>query len=309
MRVIISGGSGLIGRELIKSLVKDNHEVIIVSRHPEAVKYLPSGVTAIGWDVATLSENFEGADAIVNLAGASIAGESPLYMRWTPKRKIQIQESRLNSGKIIFDALKSTHKKPEVLIQSSAVGFYGPLADEIVDENTPNGNDFLANVCREWEDSTKPVESLGVRRVVIRTGLVFSEQGGILALLKLPFAFFVGGSLGNGKQYLSWIHMDDVVNGIRFLIDNEGAQGIFNFSSPNPINNKDFSKTLGKAMKRPSLLPVPSFAMKLALGEAATLALDGQRVMPKRLLEAGYDFKYKTLEDALPSLLNTVINY
>ena len=309
MRVIISGGSGLIGRELTKSLVLDDHEVLIISRYPKTLKNLQSGVKATGWDVATLSENFEGADAIVNLAGASIVGESPLYMRWTPKRKIQIQESRLNSGKIIFDALKSTHKKPEVLIQSSAVGFYGPLADEIVDENTPNGNDFLANVCREWEDSTKPVESLGVRRVVIRTGLVFSEQGGILALLKLPFAFFVGGSLGNGKQYLSWIHMDDVVNGIRFLIDNEGAQGIFNFSSPNPINNKDFSKTLGKAMKRPSLLPVPSFAMKLALGEAATLALDGQRVMPKRLLEAGYDFKYKTLEDALPSLLNTVINY
>lgn len=302
MRVIISGGSGLIGRELTKSLVVDNHEVLIISRYPKAVKNLPSGVKAIGWDEVTLAENLEGADAIVNLAGASIAGESPLKMRWTTKRKIQILESRLNAGKNISEALKSTNKKPKVLIQSSAVGFYGPMADELVDENTPNGNDFLAKVCREWEDSTKSVESLGIRRVVIRTGLVFSERGGILPLLKLPFSLFIGGPLGNGKQYLSWIHMDDVVNGIRFLMDNEGAQGIFNFSSPNPINNKDFSIMLGKAMKRPSLLPVPSFVMKLALGEAATLALDGQRVMPKRLLEAGYNFKYKTLEDALAYL-------
>lgn len=308
MRVIISGGSGLIGRELTKSLVADNHEVLIISRYPKAVKNLPSGVKAIGWDAAALSENFEGADAIINLAGASIAGESPLKMRWTPKRKTQILDSRQKAGKNISEALKATHQKPEVLIQSSAVGFYGPLADEFVDETTPNGNDFLANVCREWEDSTKSVESLGIRRAVIRTGLVFSEQGGIFPLLKLPFAFFVGGHLGNGKQYLSWIHMDDMVNGIKFLMDNKGAQGIFNFSSPNPINNKDFSKTLGKAMKRPSLIPVPSFAMKLALGEASTLALDGQRVMPKRLLEAGYDFKYKTLEDTLPSLLNPAIN-
>jgi uncharacterized protein (TIGR01777 family) len=302
MRVIISGGSGLIGRELTKSLVVDNHEVLIISRYPKAVKNVPSSVKAIGWDEVTLAESLESADAVVNLAGASIAGESPLKMRWTPKRKIQILESRLNSGKIIVEALKATHKKPKVLIQSSAVGFYGPLADELVDENTPNGDDFLANVCREWEDSTKPVESLGVRRVIIRTGLVFSEQGGILPLLKLPFSLFIGGPLGNGKQYLSWIHMDDVVNGIRFLMDNEGAQGIFNFSSPNPINNKDFSIMLGKAMKRPSLLPVPSFVMKLALGEAATLALDGQRVMPKRLLEAGYNFKYKTVEEGLAAL-------
>ena len=210
---------------------------------------------------------------------------------------------------MISEALRSTNKKPKVLIQSSAVGFYGPLAAEIVDENFPNGDDFLAKVCQEWEDSTKPVESLGVRRVVIRTGLVFSEGGGILTLLKLPFSLFVGGPLGNGKQYLPWIHMDDVVNGIRFLMDNEGTQGIYNFSSPNPINNKDFSKTLGKAMKRPSLVPVPSFAMKLALGEATTLALDGQRVVPKRLLEAGYIFKYQTLEDASPSLLNPVKYY
>ena len=150
MRVIISGGSGLIGRELTKSLVVDNHEVLIISRYPKAVKNLQSGVKAIGWNEATLVESLEGADAIVNLAGASIAGESPLKMRWTPKRKIQILESRLNAGKNISEALKATYKKPKVLIQSSAVGFYGPLADEFVDENTPNGNDYLANVCREW---------------------------------------------------------------------------------------------------------------------------------------------------------------
>jgi uncharacterized protein (TIGR01777 family) len=305
MRVMIAGGSGLIGRALTKSLVADDHEVEIVSRNPDAVNNLPSIVKTYDWNKRTLAEQLEETDAVVNLAGASIAGESLLKIRWTTKRKKQILESRVTAGKILARAIESAGKKPEVLIQSSAVGFYGPLADKHVDENFPNGNDFLAQVCREWEESTRIVESLGARRVVIRTGLVFSHRGGIFQLLKLPFSLYLGGHIGNGQQYLSWIHMDDVVNGIRFLMHNEAAQGIYNLSSPNPLKNKDFARILGKAMKRPSRLPVPSFAAKLAIGEAATLALDGQRVIPKRLLEAGYNFIHETFTDALPSLLRS----
>jgi hypothetical protein len=177
------------------------------------------------------------------------------------------------------------------------------MEDELVDETFPIGDDFLSEVTRRWEESTKPVETLGVRRVITRTGLVFSPKGGIFPLLKLPFSLFMGGQIGSGQQYLSWIHIDDLVNIIRFLIDREVAEGVFNATSPNPMKNVDFARALGKAMKRPAFVPVPSFVLKLVLGEASTLALDGQRVVPKRLLETGYTFRYETLADAFVSLL------
>lgn len=303
MRIIISGGSGFIGRALTEDLVKGSHEVEIISRRPDAHKQLSEGVKAIGWEVGALVEHLTGADAVVHLAGASLAGENPLRMRWTAKRKKQIIESRLRSGETISEAIKSVGGKPKVLIQSSAVGFYGPLGDEIVDETFPKGDDFLAGVCQAWEDSTSLVEEFGVRRAIIRTGLVFSPAGGIFPLFKLPFSMFVGGRIGSGEQYLSWIHLDDVVKGIRFLIENKQARGIYNLTSPNPLKNVDFSRRLGKAMRRPALVPVPAFALKLVLGEASTLALDGQRVIPKRLVESGYHFAHETLEDALPSLV------
>jgi uncharacterized protein (TIGR01777 family) len=303
MRIIISGGSGFIGQALTENLGKDSHEVEIISRRPEAFRHLPSGITAFSWDEADLIKHLSGADAVVHLAGASLAGENPLHMRWTAKRKIQILESRLRSGEMLSEVIKAVDIKPKALIQSSAVGYYGPLGDEVVDETSPNGDDFLAGVCQKWEDSTRPVEDVGVRRVIIRTGLVFSPKGGILPLFKLPFSLFVGGRIGSGQQNLSWIHLDDVVKGIRFLIDNKQARGAYNLTSPDPLKNILFSQKLGKAMQRPAFIPVPAFALKLVLGEASTLALDGQRVIPKRLVEAGFDFTYKTLEDALPSLL------
>jgi uncharacterized protein (TIGR01777 family) len=303
MRIIISGGSGFIGRALTEDLVKDSHEVEIISRRPDAHKHLPGGVTAFSWGEGALIEHLAGADAIVHLAGASLAGENPLRMRWTAKRKKQILESRLRSGEMISEAIKSVGEKPKVLIQSSAVGYYGPLGDEIVDETFPNGDDFLAGVCRAWEASTQLVEAIGVRRVVIRTGLVLSPEGGIFPLFKLPFSMFIGGRIGSGEQYLSWIHLDDIVKGIRFLIDHQQMRGVYNMTSPGPLQNAEFVRRLGKAMRRPAFVPVPAFVLKLALGETSTLALDGQRVVPKRLVEAGYNFKYETFEDALPSLL------
>lgn len=303
MRIIISGGSGFIGQVLTENLVKDNHEVDIISRRPERLKHLPEGVKTFGWDERSLVKHLTGADAVIHLAGVSLAGENPLRIRWTAKRKKQILESRLRSGEMISKAIESVEEKPKVFIQSSAVGYYGPSEDEIVDETFPNGDDFLAGVCQQWEDSTRPVEAMGVRRAVIRTGLVFSSRGGILPLFKLPFMLFVGGRIGSGQQYLSWIHIVDVVKGIRFLIGNEQARGVYNLTSPNPLKNADFAKQLGRAMRRPAFVPVPAFALKLVLGETSTLALDGQRVVPKRLVEAGFDFAYKTLEEALPSLL------
>lgn len=303
MRIIISGGSGLIGRALTKELIADGHEVGIISRNPNRLKGLPNDVKAFGWSDKEFIEHFEGIDAVINMVGASIAGDSPLKMRWTPRRKRQILESRVKGGEMITQAIQSVSDKPKVLIQQSAVGYYGPRGDEIVDESFPNGDDFLAEVTRHWEDSTKPVEALGVRRVITRTGLVFSSKGGIFPLFTLPFSLFVGGPIGSGQQYLSWIHIDDLVNAIRFIIETESAEGVFNATSPNPVKNADFARVLGKAMKRPAFVPVPSFVLKLALGEASTLALDGQRVVPKRLLEAGTTFRYKTLTDAFASLL------
>ena len=203
MRMIISGGSGLIGRALTKELVADDHEVEIISRKPDKLKNLSSGVTAFSWNDKDFVEHFEGADAVVNLVGASIAGDSPLKMRWTRKRKRQILESRVKGGEMISKAVQAAVNRPKVLIQQSGVGYYGPMEDEIVDETFPNGKDFLAEVSRYWEDSTKPVESLGVRRVITRTGLVFSPKDGIFPLFKLPFSLFVGGRIGSGQQYLS----------------------------------------------------------------------------------------------------------
>lgn len=307
MRILIAGGSGLIGSALAESLLRDGHEVIILSRNPQKVKTKPIGAQFVAWDGITAQgwgELVDGADAIVNLAGASIAGENPLKMRWTAKRKDAILQSRINAGKAIVEAIQASQNKPEVLVQSSAVGFYGPLRDEYVDEKNPKGDDFLSNVTQQWEDSTKAVEAAGVRRVVIRTGLVFSKDSGIFPLLALPFRLFVGGKLGSGNQYLSWIHIKDIVAAICFLIENKKTQGVYNLSAPNPVTNKRFAKTMGKVMRRPSFLPVPAFAMKLALGEVSTLALDGQRVIPNRLTDAGFSFEFPALEDALNELIH-----
>ena len=312
MSVIISGGSGLIGSALAENLLADKHEVIILSRNPQKANTLPKGVKIVAWDGESANgwgELVEGADAIVNLAGASIAGENPLKMRWTAKRKSAILRSRINAGKAISEAIKSAQSKPVLLIQASAVGFYGPLDDEYVDEITPVGDDFLADVCKEWEASTKEVEALGVRRAVIRTGLVFSTKGGVFPLLLLPFKFFVGGTLGKGNQYLSWIHVNDVVAAIRFLIDEGKTQGVYNLAAPNPVTNNVFGKTLGRVIKKPSSLSLPAMAMKLALGEASTLVLDGQRVIPKRLLDAGFSFEYPNLDGALSDLLRRDLRF
>jgi uncharacterized protein (TIGR01777 family) len=306
MKVIIAGGSGLIGRALTESLATDGHSVIILSRNIANVNKMPGSAKAIYWDghsVGPWAAELERADAIVNLAGASIMGEGLVPNLWTKSRKNLIVQSRLNAGTALLNALKTTKKKPAVLIQSSAIGYYGPRDDAKLDEQIEPGNDFLAQTCIAWEASTKEVEHLNMRHVIIRTGLFFSAKGGVFPLLALPFKLFVGNSFGDGRQYYSWIHVDDHIAAIRFLLDNKSASGPYNLTSPNPVTNKELAQTLGKVMRRPSFFVLPAFLMKLLLGELSTTILDGQRVLPMRLQADGFSFTQKDINSAIKSLI------
>jgi len=301
MRILITGGSGLIGRALGGGLTNDGHEVIILSRHPERVVALPPGMRVERWDAHTLGDwgsLVDGADAIVNLAGENIAGG-----RWTRERKRRICESRLNAGRVVVQAIESTTRRPRVLIQASGVGYYGPCGDNDATEDSPAGKDSLAQLAVEWESSTSAVEALGVRRVTIRTGVVLSDQGGALPRMLLPFRLFLGGRLGNGKQWFPWIHVVDEVGAIRFLIDNEVASGPFNLTAPNPVTNADFSHMVGQQLGRPAFIPTPAFLLRLLFGEMATILLDGQRAIPRRLMEAGCTFRFTDAASALNDIL------
>jgi uncharacterized protein (TIGR01777 family) len=307
MRVIITGGTGLIGRELATSLAADKHEVILLTRNPQKASGLPHGVRAARWDGRTPNGwggLVEGAGAIVNLAGESIAGNNPVLDRWTESRKQLLLGSRLDAGKAVTEAVRNATQKPGVLIQSSAVGYYGPCGDEEVPETHPAGNDFLAKLCVQWETSTNEVEAVGVRRVILRTGLPLSTKGGFFPPVLTIWKLFAGGPMGSGNHYWPWLHMADQVASIRFLIDNSNANGAFNISAPNPVRQKDFGKVLGKVLGRPSFMPTPAFALKLMMGELAeALLLSGQREVPTRLEQLGYAFKFPTLEPALRDTL------
>ncbi len=302
MRVIIAGGTGLIGRALAADLVQDGHHVIVLSRTPERYTgRLPAGVQVERWD-ARRAEGWahlaDGADAIVNLAGENIAAG-----RWTPERKRRIRESRLNAGRAVVEAVQAASNRPRVVVQASAVGYYGPCGDEEVTENHPPGSDFLARVCVEWEASTAPVEELGVRRPILRTGIVLSTEGGALPRMLPPFKLGLGGRLGSGRQWFPWIHIRDEVRAIRFLVEREDASGPYNLTAPNPVTNAEFTRALGRVLGRPALLPVPALALKVLFGEMATVLLDGQRAVPRRLLEAGFSFEFTDVEAALRDLL------
>jgi uncharacterized protein (TIGR01777 family) len=301
MRVIITGGSGLIGRALATDLARNSHEVIIISRRPERIIHLPAGVRAERWDGRTAEGWYslaDGADAIVNLAGENISSG-----RWTDERKRAILQSRLNAGQAVVQAVKAATRKPRVLIQASGIGYYGPCGNEEITEETPPGHDFLAGLATEWESSTAFLEAFGVRRAIIRTGVVLSIEGGALPRMLLPFRFFVGGRLGSGRQWFPWIHIADEVGAIRYLIENEAASGPFNLSAPIPLTNTEFSHLLGQQLRRPALIPTPEFALRLLFGEMATAILDGQRAVPKRLLQLDFKFRFPEAGPALRDLL------
>ncbi|MBN1485656.1 MAG: TIGR01777 family oxidoreductase [Chloroflexia bacterium] len=319
MRVVIAGGTGLIGRALSASLSRDGHEVIVLSRSPERHSpyateavggplQLPAGVRAAYWtgqstgDWAHLLEN---AEAVVNLAGENIAGSGLIPKRWTARRKQRILQSRLDAGRALVEAFDLAAQKPAVLVQASGVGIYGPRGDEEIDEEAPSGpaDDFLSKTGRRWESSTTAVEEMGVRRAIIRSGGVLSTAGGVLPRLLLIVRSFVGGPTGSGRQYLPWIHVSDEVRAIRFLIEEPQARGPFNLAAPESVTNRQFMRLLGRVLRRPTFLPTPAFALKVAFGELATLLLDGQRAVPKKLLDLGFEFRFPELEPALRDLM------
>jgi uncharacterized protein len=301
MRVVIPGGSGMLGRRLAGDLVGDGFEVILLSRTPERAGGLPPGVRVARWDGRTADgwgHLADGAAAIINLAGESLAGG-----RWTDERKRRIVQSRTNAGSAVVEAVKAAAVKPGLVIQASGVGYYGPHADEELTEGDGPGIDFGAQVCVHWETASAPVEAFGVRRAVIRTGVVLSPDALALRRLMLPYRFFVGGRLGSGQQWFSWVHVADYVAGVRFLMEHADASGIFNLSAPEPLTNGDFGKALGQVMGRPSWIPIPAAAMRLLFGEMASVLLEGQRVLPRRLLDLGFQFRFPMAGAALRDAL------
>jgi len=302
MRVIITGATGFIGRALCKALHKD-YEVIALSRDARrAAKSVGDLAKVLEWDGRTTGSWFKqanGAFAIINLAGENVASG-----RWNESKKAGILHSRLDSSRAVLEVTKQVDKKPTVVILASAIGYYGSRQNEKLDETSTPGKGFLANVCQRVESSAEAIEDLGVRCVVIRTGIVLGRDGGAFTKLVKPFRFYLGGHLGNGRQWFSWIHLEDEVKAIKFLMENEHLKGVFNLTAPQPLTMKEFCKILGKVLHRPSWLNVPAFAARLAFGEMADeMLLSGQKVLPKRLLNTGFDFQYTNVEQALNSII------
>jgi len=300
MRILIAGGTGLIGQALSKDLANRGHDVIVLSRNPEKAIGLPDKVRLKNWDARTAGgwgSLVDGAGAIVNLAGENIAAG-----RWTIRRKRRIRKSRLNAGKAVIQAVEAAAHKPSLVIQASGIGFYGDRADHEVTEETPSGNDFLAQVAVEWERSTSSLDELGIRWVSIRTGVVLSSKGGALERMILPIRPFYASRLGGGHQWFPWIHIADEVAAIRFLIENETAQGPFNLCAPNPVTNAMFCRLLGEELGRLVPIPVPSLLLRMILGQMATALLYGQKAIPQRLMQMGFIFRFPHVGTALQDL-------
>jgi uncharacterized protein (TIGR01777 family) len=295
---LISGGSGLIGKALVRELNKRGHKTVVLSRNLEKASVSSETVYWDGVHPELWTEWVEKADWIINLSGANI-GAKP----WTPDRLREIWESRVFTGELLTEAILRAPRRPSVFMQMSAIGYYGIQSEndsESWDETRPLGEDNLSAICRDWEGSSEKVESLGVRRLVMRAGLVLTRNGGVLPKLELPFKLFCGGPVGSGRQVYSWIHIEDLVQGMLILLENTKAHGAFNFTAPNPVTNAEFGKSVGQVLHRPYWLPVPAFILRLALGKMSTLILDGQRIVPGRLMtEIGFQFRYPELLAAL----------
>ena len=302
MHVLIAGGSGLIGTALSKHLLAEGHSVTVLSRNPQAHSAL-QGVTMVRWDGKTkegwghlLNET----DAVVNLAGVNLGGGL-----WTKNRKAKLIGSRLNAGAAIVAAFQAAEHKPEVLLQAAANGYYSPSGDNILTESDPPGTGFQSDLCQRWEQSTQPVETMGVRRVVTRSGVVFARGALLLNMFLLPFRMFVGGPIGSGRQYLPWIHIDDEVDAFLFFLTNKATSGAYNLMSPQPVRNSELGHAISRVLKRPYWFPVPGFALKLVLGKMSSVVLDSWRCMPARLTESGFHFKFPDVEAALRDLLRS----
>ena len=296
MRILISGSHGLVGEALIKALETEGHEIYRLVRHA------PNSESEIEWSPDRYSiaiSRIEGFDAVYHLAGESIASG-----RWTDEKKKKIRESRTRGTKLLSDALANLAQPPKTLISASAIGYYGDRGDELLTETSPPGKDFLADVCVEWEQATDHAKEKGVRVVNTRFGIILDKEGGALAKMLPPFRMGIGGRIGDGKQWMSWIALDDVIGALQFALTNDGLSGPVNFVAPNPVTNAEFTKGLGRALSRPTFFPIPAFGVRLAFGEMAdALLLSSQRVAPERLKANGYQFQHSTLESALRHVL------
>ena len=299
MKLVIAGASGFIGSVLAQRLRQRGDELLLLSRKPKSAAAAPN-TKWIAWEPGesgSWEESIDGADGIVNLAGEGIAEK-----RWTERQKEIILSSRIDSTRALVHAIAKAKSKPAFLINASAVGYYGPRGDETVTEESVPGKDYLARVCVAWEEEARKAQSHGVRVALVRTGIVLAKGKGALAKMVTPFKFFVGGSLGSGKQWMPWIHIEDEVGLILFLMDSTNAQGSFNATAPNPVTMEKFSNALGKVLNRPSWASVPAAALTLLLGEMADMILAGQKALPKAAEKLGYNFQYPTIKDAFESL-------
>lgn len=300
--VLLTGGTGFIGRSLTTALITQGHRVTVLSRDPSRTSSkLPKGAIAAAWNPeregAWLDE-IGRADAIIHLAGENVA------QRWTDDARRRIMSSRVMSTRLVVEGMRRAEKKPDVFICASAIGFYGPQPPSVtLDEESPRGEGFLADVVEAWEAEAKPAQSIGVRTVLLRIGIVLGEGGGPLEKMIMPFRMFAGGPVGKGDHVMSWVHADDVVGLILFCLDKPEAEGVINAVSPKPVTNEELSKSIGRAMHRPSWFRVPESMVKVGMGDAAEIITTGQRVLPKRAESLGYSFKWKDIDPALRSIL------
>jgi uncharacterized protein len=287
MKIVMAGGTGFLGRPLAEALAADHHDVLVLTR------------ARARWPAL-----IDGADLVVNLAGESIAGK-----RWSAEQKRRILDSRVTTTRALVDAIGAAVSPPAVFVSGSAVGFYGPRSDEAVTEESPAGSDFLARVCVEWEAEAERAASPRTRVACVRTGLVLEKDGGALAQMLPPFKFGVGGPVGSGRQYWPWIHREDWINLVRWIIHTKAASGPINATAPTPVTNVEFARALGRALHRPAFLPAPSFALRLLLGEMAdALLLSGQRAVPAKAERLGFRFGYRDLGQALRAIFTEVVS-
>lgn len=294
MTIVIAGGSGFLGQKLAKRLEAEGHRVVTLTRRtpgPGRVQWTPDG------SAGTLPQHLDGVAAVVNLAGENIAGK-----RWTPSRRRALLDSRVLPTRTLVRAIAQCATPPKVFVSGSAIGYYGPRGDEPITESTEPGTDFLGRLCVEWEQEARAVESPATRLAVVRTGLALDRDGGVLAKMLLPFKLGLGATLGSGDQFMSWVHVDDWTALVSWLIHNGRATGAFNATAPGPVTNRDFTRALGRVLRRPAVFRAPAFVLRAALGDMSSLLLTGQRVMPAYAEHLGFRFTHRTLEPALRSL-------
>ncbi len=304
MKIVVTGATGFVGNKLVERLHALGDRIVVLARNlPKASRQFPPeafpNLEVVGYnpfELGDLADVVSGSDAVINLAGEPLAG-----VRWTDKRKQEIRDSRILTTKVLVEAIAKAAVKPQVLISGSAIGYYGTSLDKTFDEYSYAGDDFLANVCKDWEASAEAVSDLGVRLVKLRTGIVLGLGGAIAKMLPI-FQVGGGGKIGTGKQWFSWIHRDDLVELIIFAVNNPQITGVLNGTAPQPVTNEDFTVAFAKAIKRPAFLPVPAAALILLFGEAATVILDGQRVVPHKAEINKFSFKYPDIDTALSQI-------